>query len=579
MGCPAATSSTPSSRDLPRGGFRSGFWGIVRIEPRAGRSDCELLLRARLDDGSEAVAELGHIPLRGARASARCGAPATGGGTARRHLHGHLRAAARPLPPPARLDPRADPPQLGLRDERRLLEPRSASPRCRRIVGATRASSSRARRAASASTRNFERALSLAPADAEFVAMADQDDLWHPDKLDDAARRARRRQARLQRRAHRRPRRRLRLRHLLGRAAQQPHRPVVAPDGQLGDRRRLAVPRASCSTGRCPSRRASSPLPRPLGGPHRAGHWATSRSSTARSTTTSSTAGAVLGHAARTACRRCATGSARCGARPRDRVRRWRLHYFVDVCRLLQFATVLQMRCGDRMAAGKRRALDRFVRGRALAARRWAGSRARAARELVGRPETLGAELALCFGFAWRHAAWSASTRERRAPAAAPADRRAPARRRCGRRPASGHPQVPRSARSRRRSPRSSWRSREDAPTRVNLLVPTIDLDALLRRLHREAQPGAPAGRARRRACGVVTVDPSARSRATWRQRSSPTAASPALFDRVEVAFAREAARLEVSRDGPLRRHDLVDRPHRRTGRVRVSSAASASST
>ena len=38
---------------------------------------------------------------------------------------------------------------------------------------------------------------------------------------------------------------------------------------------------------------------------------------------------------------------------------------------------------------------------------------------------------------------------------------------------------------------------RDDAPARVNLLIPTIDLAALLRRLHRQAQPRAPAGRAR----------------------------------------------------------------------------------
>ena len=31
--------------------------------------------------------------------------------------------------------------------------------------------------------RNFERALALAPAGARYVALADQDDVWHPDKL------------------------------------------------------------------------------------------------------------------------------------------------------------------------------------------------------------------------------------------------------------------------------------------------------------------------------------------------------------------------------------------------------------
>src|SRR5439155_25865116 len=32
--------------------------------------------------------------------------------------------------------------------------------------------------------RNFERALSLTPSGARFVCMADQDDFWHPDKLE-----------------------------------------------------------------------------------------------------------------------------------------------------------------------------------------------------------------------------------------------------------------------------------------------------------------------------------------------------------------------------------------------------------
>ena len=31
--------------------------------------------------------------------------------------------------------------------------------------------------------RNFERALSLVPADADYVALADQDDAWRPEKL------------------------------------------------------------------------------------------------------------------------------------------------------------------------------------------------------------------------------------------------------------------------------------------------------------------------------------------------------------------------------------------------------------
>src|SRR5205814_1594667 len=60
--------------------------------------------------------------------------------------------------------------------------------------------------------------------------------------------------------------------------------------------------------------------------------------------------GATLGHAA---ANRMTALRPRAGALrrdPRDRVRLWRMHYFVDACRLLQFAAVLRMRCGGRMA-------------------------------------------------------------------------------------------------------------------------------------------------------------------------------------------------------------------------------------
>ena len=46
---------------------------------------------------------------------------------------------------------------------------------------------------------------------------------------------------------------------------------------------------------------------------------------------------------------------------PRQRVILWRQHYFVDVCRLTQWATIVRMRCYGRMAARKRRALARFL--------------------------------------------------------------------------------------------------------------------------------------------------------------------------------------------------------------------------
>src|SRR5207302_721313 len=78
-----------------------------------------------------------------------------------------------------------------------------------------------------------------------------------------------------------------------------------------------------------------------------------------------------------------------------------RLHYFVDVCRLLTVATILQIRCAERMSAEKRRALQRFVdTDRSPASVLRLG--VRGVRELLGQPETLGAEWMLFHAFAWR---------------------------------------------------------------------------------------------------------------------------------------------------------------------------------
>ena len=90
--------------------------------------------------------------------------------------------------------------------------------------------------------RNFERALAMAGPDAEFVAMADQDDDWHPDKLavligaigsaqlvySDARVVVARRRADLG--------------HVVEPAHQQPFRPPLAAGRQRRHRSRLAAP-------------------------------------------------------------------------------------------------------------------------------------------------------------------------------------------------------------------------------------------------------------------------------------------------------------------------------------------------
>src|SRR5205814_4192590 len=105
---------------------------------------------------------------------------------------------------------------------------------------------------------------------------------------------------------------------------------------------------------------------------------------------------ASLGHAAANTMTALRDRFGRLRRDPRERVRMWRGHYFVDVCRLMQVATILHMRCGGRMAPAKRRALVRFLhadRSLPSLARMWF----RGARELAGRRETLGAEWMLAY--------------------------------------------------------------------------------------------------------------------------------------------------------------------------------------
>src|SRR5205814_4598481 len=91
------------------------------------------------------------------------------------------------------------------------------------------------------------------------------------------------------------------------------------------------------------------------------------------------------------------------------------------------------------------------------------------------------------------------------------------------------------------------WRPTNDAPARVNLLIPTIDLQHffggyigkmnLARRLIERGL------RVR-----IVTVDPVPPLPADWARRVESYEGLAGLFDRVEVVFGREAQGVEVSR-------------------------------
>ncbi len=228
---------------------------------------------------------------------------------------------------------------------------------------------------------------------------------------------------------------------------------------------------------------------------------------------------------------------------PRERVRLWRMHFFVDVCRLVSEATILLDRVGPRMARRDRRALERFVRTDTS----WVALgmlAARGARELLRRtPETLGAEWMLAHGFAWRRLL-DATTRERpqrglRLDAVPP-----PSLAMAPGRTAAELPEI----RSVEEKVRPLDLAIGDGPARVNLLLPAIDLDHLF---------GGYIGKfnlARRLAerghrVRLVTVDPGAPLPPDWRSRVEAYAGLEGLFDRVEVAFARGAAPLPVTRE------------------------------
>jgi glycosyltransferase involved in cell wall biosynthesis len=240
--------------------------------------------------------------------------------------------------------------------------------------------------------RNFERALTLAPPDAQLVALADQDDVWYPEKL-------------------------ATLRAALGDAPRDySAQRLTAPDGK--------VLRESLWVGRRPNhesmmsllvaggvtgaamlmRREVADLAVPF--PDTPGmdfhdHWI-------------ALVALALGDIAyvdRPLYDYVQHESAVFGGEARrtplddqSRGMRWRAAYFGGYVQRAVYATALLARCGDRMPAPKRRALRRY-----LAAEHspiaWAGLAARTLRPLVGRTETVGSEGDLAVGLLWRRLA------------------------------------------------------------------------------------------------------------------------------------------------------------------------------
>jgi GT2 family glycosyltransferase len=530
----------PSSEGDPHlHSYASGFWGTAQISPSPA-PDCRLDLVARLADGREVIARLATLTRVTQQRAKPVEAPAASDG-----------------PLVAICMATYEPPQELFRQQiesiRRqshdnwicVISDDSSSPQryadLEAVVGDdNRFTVSRGPRRLGF-YGNFERALRLAPANADYIALADQDDRWYPDKL-------------------------ARLLEGIGDAE------LIYSDARIVDvegrvradsywlRRRnnhsdlLSVLVANSITGAASLLRAdllddALPFP-PAQFAHFHDHWlglvALSRGEVrfidAPLYDYVQHGQAALGHggANRMVSLRSRLNALR--ADPRERVRMWRLHYFVDVARLTQQATILEMRLGGRMSPEKRRALRRFLDAEtSLPA--LAGFWAQGARELLGRPETLGAEWMLAYAFTWRRllgaSARGRPQRRLRLDAVPPPDLIMPVGVEV-----ADHPAVREIAAKVRPLTLSVS---DHAPCRVNLLVPTIDLAHFFggyigkfNLAHRLARGGH---RVR-----IVTVDPVGPLPAGWREQLEAYEGLSGIFDAVEVAFGREAHGLEVSR-------------------------------
>jgi glycosyltransferase involved in cell wall biosynthesis len=522
------------NRDVAR---RSGFWGMARVPPTVAGTRLPVSALATLRSGREEIAPIAHVTV------------VDGGGA---------------VPPPGPSDPQGPPlvaicmatyevpRELFARQIASLRAQTHARWRC--IISDDRSGQQGMadlhavvgddeRFEISRSTRrlgfyeNFERALRLAPPEATYVALADQDDHWHPDKL-------------------------ATLIEAIGDAE------LVYSDARIVDpsgtetsptywtHRRpnhddpLSLLVANSVSGSALMIRRElldDALPFP---PHQFlhyhDHWlalvARARGPIAFVERPLydyvQHADASLGHAAANQMPDLRGRLAHLRHDPAERLRLWRWHYFVDACRLLSIVAILFARCEEKMEPETRarlrafQALDRSTPQLARLA-------ARGAREILGlRAETLGAEWMLAHAFAWRRMAQAS---------AAAGDRLAAGRAGLGAAPPSDL--VPRSGGELRGTAPGVLadkvaplvlRPTDDGPPRVNLLLPTFDLAHLFggyiakfNLARRLAERGA---RVR-----LVSVDPVGPLPGDWKRQIESYAGLAGLFDLVEPVFGREA--------------------------------------
>lgn len=392
--------------------------------------------------------------------------------------------------------------------------------------------------------RNFERALGLVPDSADLVALCDQDDRWYPEKLAE-------------------------LEKALGRKqlAYSDQRLVtesgeVIADTYWSGRRNNHTSYASMLIANTVTGAASLfrremldfalPFPEAPGEQFH-DHWL--------ALVAMSTGGiayvdrplydyvqhgsAVLGHDA-------ANAGIKAGRSKRPRrlsvgaVRQffsgWRSAYFNAYLRLSVLARVLLARCDSKLTGSQRRTLKRYVAAeKSPVGFLWL--LARPVRELFGRNETLGVERLLVQGILWRYIIfWRNRGLEK--PVGSVYDASLPPAGRAARAPAHNHPQT---AHIQRMVRPLDLAVTEQAPERVNLLIPTFDLKHLFGGYIAKfnlARKLAEAGFRTR----IVTVDPTPPLPRSWREQVEAYQGLEGAFENIEIFFARDTGEaLEIN--------------------------------
>jgi glycosyltransferase involved in cell wall biosynthesis len=405
---PEEAGSADEDRDSPRDpelrSYRSGFWATIPIGPYARAGNAELSVEARLADGTRACTSLGKIPIVGRTGTPPCRAVPE---STQKPLIAICMATYNPNIELFR----AQVESIRAQTDRSWIclisddcsEPDRFDAIANAVAGDERFVLSRADQHLSF-YRNFERALQMAPQDAEFIALCDQDDRWYRDKL-------------------------VALRRAIGPAelAYSDLRRVEASgrvraetswEGRRNNNTNLAsllisntITGAACLFHR---RVIDFALPFPDGpGWDFHDHWLALMAMALGDVAYVDRPlydyvqhpGAVLGRVAGDQPR--STGPKRVGfrarlARRRGFLERWRSAYFRAYLQRELLARVLLARCGTGLAPRKRRALRLMVAaGRSPLAFAWLA--VRPARALLGRNETLGVELVLARGILWRH--------------------------------------------------------------------------------------------------------------------------------------------------------------------------------